>query len=126
MNIRKIFIIFIFLITLFFTRLRMSYHETGKMSPVGVHWWNEYVSAFFGEVFAEDGADVAGSSTTVITQQEPKTYRVWVWQENGDCLWKIAEKFYGDGRKWKIIYEANKDKIQDPGKIYPKQELIIP
>ena len=62
----------------------------------------------------------------VFAQQKPKTYRVWVWQENGDCLWKIAEKFYGDGRKWKIIYEANKDEIKDPRKIYPKQKLIIP
>ncbi|PIU83833.1 MAG: hypothetical protein COS68_01940 [Elusimicrobia bacterium CG06_land_8_20_14_3_00_38_11] len=59
-------------------------------------------------------------------QPKPKTYNVWVWQENGDCLWKIAEKFYGDGRKWKIIYEANKNEIKDPRKIYPKQKLIIP
>jgi len=59
-------------------------------------------------------------------EQKPKTYNVWVWQENGDCLWKIAEKFYGDGRKWKIIYEANKAEIKDPRKIYPKQKLIIP
>ncbi|HAX61323.1 MAG TPA: hypothetical protein DCX95_02010 [Elusimicrobia bacterium] len=64
--------------------------------------------------------------TDVSAQQKPKTYRVWVWQENGDCLWKIAEKFYGDGRKWKIIYDANKDEIKDPRKIYPKQKLIIP
>ncbi len=59
-------------------------------------------------------------------QQKPKTYNVWIWQENGDCLWKIAEKFYGDGRKWKIIYEANRNEIKDPRKIYPKQKLIIP
>ncbi|MBI5573241.1 MAG: LysM peptidoglycan-binding domain-containing protein [Elusimicrobia bacterium] len=64
--------------------------------------------------------------TDVSAQQKPKTYRVWVWQENGDCLWKIAKKFYGDGKKWKTIYEANKDKIKDPRKIYPKQKLIIP
>ncbi|MFA5779519.1 MAG: LysM peptidoglycan-binding domain-containing protein [Elusimicrobiota bacterium] len=64
--------------------------------------------------------------TPLHSQQKPKTYNVWVWQENGDCLWKIAEKFYGDGRKWKIIYEANKDEIKDPRKIYPKQKLIIP
>ncbi|MBN1383802.1 MAG: LysM peptidoglycan-binding domain-containing protein [Elusimicrobia bacterium] len=64
--------------------------------------------------------------TFVYAKQKPKTYRVWIWQENGDCLWNIAKKFYGDGRKWVIIYEANKDEIADPGKIYPKQKLIIP
>lgn len=64
--------------------------------------------------------------TFISAQQKPKTYRVWIWQENGDCLWNIAKKFYGDGKKWKIIYEANKNEIKDPRKIYPKQKLIIP
>lgn len=64
--------------------------------------------------------------TFIFAQQKQRTYSVWIWQENGDCLWKIAEKFYGDGKKWKIIYEANKAKIKDPRKIYPKQKLIIP
>ena len=58
--------------------------------------------------------------------KEPRIYKVGIYQESGDCLWKIAEKFYGDGRKWKLIYNANSDKIDNPGKIYPKQELIIP
>ena len=64
--------------------------------------------------------------TSAYAKPKPKTYRVWIWQENGDCLWNIAKKFYGDGKKWKIIYEANKDRIKDPRKIYPKQILIIP
>lgn len=64
--------------------------------------------------------------TSVFAVQKQKTYRVWIWQENGDCLWNIAKKFYGDGRKWTIIYEANKDEIADPKRIYPKQKLIIP
>ncbi|MEW6557396.1 MAG: LysM peptidoglycan-binding domain-containing protein [Elusimicrobiota bacterium] len=64
--------------------------------------------------------------TSIFAQQKERTYRVWIWQENGDCLWNIAKRFYGDGRKWKIIYEANKNEIKDPRKIYPKQKLIIP
>jgi nucleoid-associated protein YgaU len=55
-----------------------------------------------------------------------RVYKVWIWQENGDCLWNIAKKFYGDGHKWRKIYEANKDTIRDPRKIFPKQELKIP
>jgi nucleoid-associated protein YgaU len=27
--------------------------------------------------------------------------------EHGDSLLKIAEKLYGDHRKWRIIYDAN-------------------
>ena len=53
-------------------------------------------------------------------------YNVWIWQENGDTLWRIAEKVYGDRTKWPLIYQANRDKIQDPNKIYPKQVLKIP
>jgi len=56
----------------------------------------------------------------------PPTYRVWIWQENGDTLWRIAEKVYGDRNKWPLIYEANRDVIKDPNKIYPKQVLKIP
>lgn len=44
----------------------------------------------------------------------------------GDCLWKIAKKFYGNGSKYTIIYSANKDKIKNPNLIYPKQVLWIP
>ena len=50
------------------------------------------------------------------------TYKV----SSGDTLWKIADKFYGDGEKWKVIYEANKDKLSSPGSIVPGQELVIP
>lgn len=45
---------------------------------------------------------------------------------NGDCLWNIAKKFYGDGSKYYAIYEANKDKIANPSLIYAGQVLIIP
>jgi nucleoid-associated protein YgaU len=64
-----------------------------------------------------------------VTEAKPvplKNYRVWIWQENGDTLWRIAQKVYGDKDKWPLIYQANKDVIKDPNKIYPKQVLKIP
>lgn len=44
----------------------------------------------------------------------------------GDCLWNIAKKFYGNGSKYTVIYDANKSKIKNPNLIYPGQVLTIP
>lgn len=46
----------------------------------------------------------------------------------GDCLWLIATylSIYSDAKRWPEIYEVNKDKINDPDLIYPKQVLTIP
>ncbi|OIO72802.1 MAG: hypothetical protein AUJ85_09230 [Elusimicrobia bacterium CG1_02_37_114] len=59
-------------------------------------------------------------------KKEGITHKVWIWQETGDCLWNLAKKYYGDGKKWRRIYNANKDQIEDPNVIYPKQILYIP
>jgi nucleoid-associated protein YgaU len=44
----------------------------------------------------------------------------------GDTLSKIAQRAYGDGKKWRKIFEANKELIKDPDLIYPGQSLRIP
>ena len=43
-----------------------------------------------------------------------------------DCLWIISKKFYNNGRKWKKIYNANKDVIKNPDYIFPGWKLKIP
>ena len=42
---------------------------------------------------------------------------------SGDNLSKIGSKY---GVSWKAIYDANRDILNDPDKIYPGQELKIP
>jgi LysM repeat protein len=44
----------------------------------------------------------------------------------GETLQKISKKFYGTTRKWPKIYEANKDMLKSPNKVYPGQVLNIP
>lgn len=56
------------------------------------------------------------------TAPQTKTYTV----NNGDTLWSIAKKYYGNGAKYLTIYNANKDKIKNPNLIYVGQVLTIP
>lgn len=53
---------------------------------------------------------------------EPQSYTV----QKGDTLWKIADKFYGDGRKWSLIAEANTAVLGNPNKLKPGTVVTIP
>jgi nucleoid-associated protein YgaU len=55
-------------------------------------------------------------------EPEPTTYTV----QAGDTLWVIAVKVYGKGQLWPVIYEANRDILDDPSRIRPGQVLKIP
>jgi nucleoid-associated protein YgaU len=55
-----------------------------------------------------------------VDQSAPETYEV----KSGDNLSKIAKKY--SGISWKDIFEANRDLISDPDKIFPGQKLKIP
>lgn len=44
----------------------------------------------------------------------------------GDNLWRIARKIYGKGIRHTVIYEANKNQIRNPHRIYPGQVFTIP
>jgi nucleoid-associated protein YgaU len=46
--------------------------------------------------------------------------------EKGDSLSKIAKQFYGDANKWQALFEANREVIQDPDRIYPGQRIRVP
>jgi nucleoid-associated protein YgaU len=59
----------------------------------------------------------SGSSSTAT-----KIYEV----QSGDSLSKIAQAEYGNAHDWPRIFEANKDVLKDPNKIYPGQKLRIP
>ncbi|MBP7791812.1 MAG: LysM peptidoglycan-binding domain-containing protein [Candidatus Goldbacteria bacterium] len=46
---------------------------------------------------------------------------------SGDSLWKISgkSKIYGNSFMWPLLFKANKDIIEDPDLIYPKQKLLV-
>jgi len=46
----------------------------------------------------------------------------------GESLWSIsaAGSVYGRGTRWPRIYDANRDRVRNPDRIFPGQELLIP
>ena len=79
-------------------------------------------------------------TSTESSQQRPAEKSTTYTIKSADRLWKIAamSKHYGDGSKWKKIYDANKDIIEKTAKkhgksssnngwwIYPGVTLTIP
>lgn len=88
---------------------------------------------------------VSGATKAVVKQSRPvsgnaptkakgKMYTV----KQGDCLWTIARRFYGNSTQWQKIYTANKATIEATAKkygrasssngwwIYPGEVLNIP
>ena len=65
-------------------------------------------------------ATVIIMSTLCVSAQE--TYTV----QKNDYLYSISEKYYGNGKDWSKIYDANQDKIRNPQIIRVGQSLIIP
>ena len=46
--------------------------------------------------------------------------------QKGDTLQKISQKLYGTTKKWTKIYDANRDVMKGPNKIYAGQVLNVP
>ena len=69
----------------------------------------------------------SGSSTSPVSRPESENARAATYTvKQGDTLSAIAKREYGDAGKWKQIYEANREQIDDPDLIHPGQELRIP
>ena len=67
--------------------------------------------------------DPAAPPRTAAAAEPEETYYVI---EKGDTLWKIAATFLGSGNRYPEIFEANREVILDPDKIFPGQKIRIP
>lgn len=63
--------------------------------------------------------------TVQAPQQAENAQRTYTVQK-GDCLWKIAKQYYGNGALYTKIYDANTNKIANPNLIYIGQVFVIP
>ena len=61
-----------------------------------------------------------------VVEPEPAVAQQYYTVGKGDTLYTIAEKYYGHGRHWKVIYNANKDIIKNPDIVPQGLKLRIP
>ena len=81
------------------------------------------------EVSAEDGSEIFKRVVPILfgrALQDPyQGFTVYAVQP-GDTLSSIAQEFYGDPDRFRTIFAANRNVLDDPDEIFPEQELRIP
>lgn len=63
-----------------------------------------------------------GRSMAVASQDAYATYQV----KDGDTLWAIAQRHFGEGVAYRLIVQANRESIEDEDLIFPGQTLRLP
>jgi len=68
------------------------------------------------------GVTVSVDSTAELIAPEFTSYTIG----SGDTLSKIAKEHYGKAGAWREIFEANRDTIENPDRIFPGQVIKLP
>ncbi|NDK39495.1 LysM peptidoglycan-binding domain-containing protein [Pseudoxanthomonas gei] len=71
---------------------------------------------------AADFSDVTARVDSTEEVIGERTYTI----EKGDTLSKIAKEQLGHASAWKQIFEANRDVLDDPDRIFPGQVIKLP
>jgi len=93
-----------------FSDVRSNVESTEKISKQ--HDFSDVQSSVSSTEQITGGSGGAGEQTYTVAK--------------GDTLSHIAKHFYGKASKWNAIFEANRDQLDDPDKIFPGQVLKIP
>lgn len=80
------------------------------------------VSEVDGTNLQVSGAAASSASSELRENEESDFYEI----KKGDTLSHIAKRFYGNANKYPLIFEANREVIKHPDKIYPGQKIRIP
>ena len=73
-----------------------------------------------GKTLSKNSISISGKA---IENADGKTFVI---VQKGDALWNIAYERLGLGNRYVDIVKLNKDKINNPDLIYPKQLFVIP
>ena len=75
---------------------------------------------------APAGATVASASPSDIFNGAPAQAGGSRIISRGDSLWTLSRLAYGDGARYAVILNANREKIRNPNLIYPGQTFVLP
>ena len=95
------------------------YNSQPAAQPVAAD--NTYAAPSYAAQTYSDTEPAVDRSTTM-DSSAPRYHTV----TKRDTLYAIARTYYGDQRRWKDIYEANRNEISDPNRIRVGQRLLIP
>ncbi|MFF4760624.1 BTAD domain-containing putative transcriptional regulator [Streptomyces sp. NPDC001292] len=96
-----------------------------QQTPGGLFGQQREQAANAAAAVAEQAASAAAQAEA--KQGETKYYRIQPPEgRHHDSLWEIAQRHLGDGRRYKEIYELNKDRAQPDGSRLSEASLIRP
>jgi nucleoid-associated protein YgaU len=72
------------------------------------------------------GATVASASPAEVFNTTPAEAGGNRVISRGDSLWTLSRLAYGDGARYAVIFNANREKIRNPNLIYPGQTVVLP
>ncbi|MFJ8197986.1 BTAD domain-containing putative transcriptional regulator [Streptomyces sp. NPDC096152] len=96
--------------------------------PGGLFAQQQEQAASTAAAVAEQASHAAAHADTGAAKQgDTKYYRIQPPEgRHHDSLWEIAQRHLGDGRRYKEIYELNKDRVQPDGSRLSEASLIRP
>ncbi|MGW5127710.1 BTAD domain-containing putative transcriptional regulator [Streptomyces sp. NPDC004069] len=96
-----------------------------QQTPGGLFGQQREQAANTAAAVAEQAASAAAKAEA--KQGDTKYYRIQPPEgRHHDSLWEIAQRHLGDGRRYKEIYELNKDRVQPDGSRLSEASLIRP
>jgi nucleoid-associated protein YgaU len=69
--------------------------------------------------------EVAYDAQELLPEKDQSQIQYYTVRKN-DTLQKISYKFYGTTKKWNKLFEANRDVLKNPDKLYPGTRIKIP
>ncbi|MEA3287918.1 MAG: LysM peptidoglycan-binding domain-containing protein, partial [Candidatus Marinimicrobia bacterium] len=72
-----------------------------------------------------DPLSLEPGQTLIVLLDEPEQESITHIIQSGENLKRLARRYYGDGGRWKKLYQLNKAVISNPNKIFPGQKLTI-